>query len=100
MRRVYPELIGIAWVVAAVFALLVALPVLRNVAVDGIDHHRQMRTRRDEPVDSGSDVEPSPEPPNSEEATVDPSVPGGECRHCGAVNDPTYRYCRRCGERL
>jgi len=59
-----------------------------------------MRTRRDEPVDSDSVAEASTEPANSEESPVDTSIPDGECRHCGAANDPTYRYCRRCGERL
>ncbi|GAA0674677.1 zinc ribbon domain-containing protein [Natronoarchaeum mannanilyticum] len=96
----YPELVGIAWVVAAVFALLVALPVLRDVAVDGIEHHRQMRTRGDDSVDPRSDVEASTEPSSTEESAVASSRPDRECRHCGAANDPTYRYCRRCGERL
>jgi len=99
---VYPELFGIAWVVAAVFALLVALPVLRDVAVDGIEHHRQMRTRGDEAADSDSDEEASSPSSNREKSTVvAPSGrDDGECRHCGAANDPTYRYCRGCGERL
>ncbi|WP_226011759.1 DUF7577 domain-containing protein [Halomicrobium salinisoli] len=94
---------GQAYFVLAVAVLLVGLavsiPVLLGILTDGIDRQRERRT---------GEVERYTEDPEYDRGP--PAALDGEgaeagdgrlrCRHCGAVNDGGFRYCRRCVEPL
>lgn len=67
-------------------ALGVAIPVLRDIVIEGIERQRGDAT--DEP-----------------EAAADPSSdphdgPRVICSNCETPNDPDFTYCRECGTRL
>lgn len=88
-------------VVVAVLLLLglaVSIPVLFGIFRDGVERQRERRAGEAERYIEDPEYDRGPP------AAVDDADAAGEprltCRHCGAVNEAGFRYCRRCAEPL
>lgn len=79
--------------VLLLIALGATLPVLAQIARDGLERHRKRRAgeleryTEDEEFDRG--------PPAALETDVADRT-RVTCRRCGTENDPQFTYCRRC----
>ncbi|WP_277542538.1 DUF7577 domain-containing protein [Haloarcula laminariae] len=68
--------------VMALVALAAAVPVLRDIAIEGRE-----RLRRD-----------GPDPPVEDAQSSE--VAGVRCQHCGTENETDYTYCAECSRAL
>lgn len=68
-------------------ALGVAIPVLKDIVIDGIERNRE----GDATVKSTATEESSPGDRDGSSAV---------CQNCETPNDPDFFYCRECGCRL
>jgi hypothetical protein len=83
------QLYLLAVTVMLLFALALAIPVLRDIVMEGLERHYDRKT---------SDI--ASEPDQSGRSNDDSATAEGYCPNCGAVNDDKYTFCQECAERL
>ena len=91
--EVYAAVITILLLVA----LAAAIPVLKQIVVDGIERQRKWRSGEMERYTEDEEYDRGPPAALDGEATPQTHL---TCRHCGAENDPGFTYCSECVEPL
>ncbi|OAQ51407.1 hypothetical protein HTG_17090 [Natrinema mahii] len=87
------QLYAVAVGILLLAALGASVPVLVEIARDGLERHRERRTGE---LGGDADDEASDRtPPDSLEADTAGRT-RVTCRRCGAANDAEFTYCRRC----
>jgi len=97
---VYLAVIGVLLLVA----LTLGVRVLGNIFREGRERRRRRNAGDIEPYTQneahGLDPSPSSSDGDDESGPSDRGGPSITCPKCGAVNDPTFTYCRQCASRL
>ncbi|WP_049984096.1 zinc ribbon domain-containing protein [Halorubrum sp. BV1] len=85
-------------------ALALGVRVLKNIYKDGQERRRRRNAGDMEPYTKdesyGSPPSASPDEGDDESGRSDRGDASIACPQCGAVNDPTFNYCRQCASRL
>lgn len=84
-------------IVLLLFALGVSIPVLRRILRDGLERRRKRKAGELERYTEDEEFDRGPTAALGEDAAGRTCL---TCRHCGAENDPTFRYCGHCAEPL
>ena len=83
------QLYLLAVTVMLLFALALAIPVLRDIVMEGLERHYDRKT---------SDIESGTDRSGGSSDTHDSD--GKRCPHCGTVNDGEYNFCQECAAQL
>jgi hypothetical protein len=78
-------------------ALAVAIPVLKQIVVDGIERRRKWQSGEMERYTEDEEYNSGPPAALDDESAPQTRL---NCRHCGAENDPAFTYCSECVEPL
>ena len=84
-------------VVLLLVALAVAIPVLKQIVVDGIERRRKWKTGEMERYTEDEEYDRGPASALDGDAE-DPTTL--TCRHCGTENDAGFSHCRECANPL
>lgn len=83
--------------VLLLFALGVSIPVLVRIFREGLERRRKWKNGEIERYTEDEEYDRGPAAPLEEDAAGRTRL---TCRHCGAKNDPAFRYCGRCAAPL
>jgi hypothetical protein len=78
-------------------ALAVAIPVLKQIVIDGIDRRRKWNSGEIEQYTEDEEYEREPSAIPDDESGEPGQIP---CQNCGAENDAEFTHCRECAEPL
>jgi hypothetical protein len=84
-------------VVLLLVGLAVAVPVLKQIVVDGIERRRKWNAGEMERYTENEESEREPPTVADDEPEEIREV---ACRHCGAENSPEFTHCRECAQPL
>lgn len=87
--QLFAVIIGVLLLVA----LGVSVPVLVQIARDGLERHRERRAGELERYTEDEEFDRDPGASLETDVKGQPRV---TCRRCGTENDPQFTYCRRC----
>lgn len=93
LEELYVAVVGILLLAA----LGVSIPVLVQIVRDGLERRRDQTSGKRKPGPEDEDGDPSPSAGDRNETAERTYL---TCDHCGATNEPEFRYCRRCAEQL
>ena len=87
------------WIVTILLlvAFGVSLPVLKRIFLDGLERHRKWQAGEIDRYTEDEEYDRVAPPAVDENAD---GTSRSTCRQCGAENDPTFTYCRRCATPL
>ncbi|WP_265109780.1 zinc ribbon domain-containing protein [Halosolutus halophilus] len=84
-------------IVLLLFALGVGIRVLTRIFRDGLERQRKRQAGEMERYTEDEEYDRGPAALLNEDAAGRTRL---TCRHCGAENDPAFRYCGHCAEPL
>ena len=91
------EVYAAVTVILLLVALAVAVPVLRQIVLDGIERRRKWKTGEMEQDSDGEEDDRGAASRRDDERAQSPRQ---TCRHCGTENDPDFSHCRKCARPL
>ncbi|MFC4249435.1 zinc ribbon domain-containing protein [Natribaculum luteum] len=92
------QLLSVVFVLGAIVALIVSIPVLWGIVEDARKRRRERQTGELEPYELADETgRQSASDDGTRESNQSTRI---SCRHCSTANDPAYTYCRHCAERL